>query len=304
MTSGASLAFALAALVSASGCSGCRNDEAQAKPLEEQLPPLSSPSATTTLPVPGFAEAVAVVPVGITRAAPVVVAVIGIGDTAEEQCAVWRELVAQRAFVVCPRGLPYFVRPETAAPPEQDEGADAAEGEERPPPPSDAPPRQMGYYEPDAARLEKEIDAAVAALKATWGRHVREGEMIYAGFSRGAFLGAQLAPKHVDRFKRMVLIEGGHSPWTEQAAATFAKGGGTRVLFACGQQSCVDDALGAAAVLGRQKVQTRTVLGEGEGHDYKKQVKEELRRSFDWLTDGDPTWRPPSSAAPSALPPK
>lgn len=299
MTKGALLAFALTMVVSASGCSGCRHDDAQAKPVEEQLPPLSSPSPTTTLAVPGFAEAVTVVPVGITRPAPVVVAVIGIGDTPEEQCAVWRELVGQRAFVVCPRGLPNFVRPEAAEQPEQAEGEPQQEGEE-PPPAPDVPPKQMGYYEPDAARLEKEIDAAIAALKTRWGRHVGDREMVYAGFSRGAFLGAQLAPKRADRFRRVILIEGGHSPWTEQSAAAFAKAGGTRVLFACGQQSCIDDALGAAGLLGRQKVETRTVLGEGEGHDYKKQVKDEVRRSLDWLTDGDPAWRPLSAARPSA----
>lgn len=289
---------------SASGCSGCRHDEAQAKPAPEQLPPLSSPSPTTTLAVPGFGEAVTVVPVGATRPAPVVVAVIGIGDTPEEQCAAWRDIVGPRAFVVCPRGVPNFVRPETPEQPEAgspdepppDEQQAAAEGEE-PPPPQDVQPRQVGFYEPDAGRLEKEIDAALAALEKKWGPHVASRDVLYAGFSRGAFLGAQLAPKRVDRFKRVVLVEGGHSPWTTETAALFAKGGGARVLFACGRQECVDDALGAAAVLAKQKVETKTVFGEGEGHDYKKQVKAELRRSLDWVTEGDPLWQTPFAGA-------
>lgn len=290
MTKGAALAFASAILVSGSGCSGCRHDETQAKPLEEQLPPLTSPSPTTALAVPGFSDAVAVVPIGATHAAPVVVAVIGIGDTPEEQCAVWRELVGQRAFVVCPRGLPHFVVPDAGESPERSDDPDAEEAP-APSPAPDVTPKQMGFYQPDVARLEKEIDAAIGALEAKFGRHVAKHDFVYAGFSRGAFLGAQLAPKRADRFKRVILVEGGHSPWTAETAAAFAMGGGQRVLFACGQQSCVDDALGAAALLTKQKVETRTVYGEGEGHDYKKQVKEQIRRSLDWLTEGDPVWR-------------
>src|SRR5207302_1143284 len=54
------------------------------------LAPLVAPAAAL-LPVPGFANAVLVSPVGATRPMPLVVAVLGIGDTPERQCAVWRE---------------------------------------------------------------------------------------------------------------------------------------------------------------------------------------------------------------------
>jgi pimeloyl-ACP methyl ester carboxylesterase len=120
---------------------------------------------------------------------------------------------------------------------------------------------------------------------------VAEKEIVYTGFSRGEYLGPQLASKKPDRFKRLVLIEGGHSPWTEETANAFAKGGGKKVLFACGRQSCVDDALDAAGVLARRKIETKTVLGQGEGHNYKKQVKEELKKQIDWVVDGDPAWK-------------
>lgn len=272
----------------ASGCQGCRrdDDEKQQKPTPQQLPPLTSPSPTTTLAVPGFAEAVIVVPVGVTKPVPVVVAVIGIGDTPEEQCAVWRELVGRRAFVLCPRGLPHWVLP--GVPEEKDDET----GEEAEPAPDlDVKPVQNGFYQPDAARLDKELTAALAALKAKFPQYVAEQEIVFAGFSRGAFLGPQLASKKPERFKRLVLIEGGHSPWTEEAANAFAKGGGKKVLFACGQQSCVDDALTASATLGRRKIDTKTVLGQGEGHNYKKQVKDELKKQIDWVVDGDPAWK-------------
>lgn len=286
MRRGAAVAFIVSVAALGSGCSGCRSekDEGQPRPTPQQLPPLTAASPTTTLAVPGFAEAVTVIPVGATKPVPVLVAVIGIGDTPEEQCAVWRELVGRRAFVLCPRGLPHFVRPD--APDE----ADDQTGDE-PEPPPDVKPVQVGFYQPDAARLDKELTAAIAALKAKFPQYVADKELVYAGFSRGAFLGPQLASKKPDRFKRLVLIEGGHSPWTEEAANAFAKGGGKKVLFACGQQSCVDDALNAAGTLSRRKVDTKTVLGQGEGHGYKKQVKDELNKQIDWVVEGDPAWK-------------
>lgn len=267
-------------------CSGCSRKDEQTKPAPAvpQLPPLTAPSPTMMLPVPGFADAVSIIPVGATKPVPVLVAVIGIGDTPEEQCAVWRELVGKRAFVLCPRGLPHYVKP--GVPDEKDD-----ETGDEPEPDPETKPVQVGFYQPDVTRLDKELTAAIAALKAKYPQHVSEKEIVYTGFSRGAYLGPQLAAKKPDRFKRLVLIEGGHSPWTEDAANAFAKGGGKKVLFACGQQSCVDDALEAAATLGKRNIATKTVLGQGEGHNYKKQVKDELRKQIDWVVDGDPTWK-------------
>lgn len=245
---------------------GCKHDvEKRAEPT---LPPLDAPTAVTALTTPGFGDPVVVLPLGITRPAPVLVAVIGIGDTPEDQCASWRELVGQRAFVLCPRGLPRFVQ--------EDE---------------DEAPKQAGFYHTDVAFLESEIMAGLAALKSRFRDHVADREVVYAGFSRGAFLGASLAAKDPRKYRRLVLIEGGQSPWTEMNAAAFARGGGGRVLFACGQPSCVDDADAAAALLRRQGVDTRVVHGQGEGHGYRREVKDEVRRAFDWVTEGDPVWR-------------
>jgi len=233
------------------------------------------------MPVEGFADAVTVVPVGITRAAPVVVAVLGIGDTPEEQCATWKDLVGERAFVLCPRGLPNWVRPEATETPDDPDKA-VEEGASAGADVVDAAPKQVGFYMPDLARLESEVFAGVAALEKKWGKYVSTQEIVYAGFSRGAFLGAQLVAKKPERFKRAILIEGGHSPWTAETAAAFARGGGKRVLFVCGRQECVDDASAATATLAREKVETRSVFGQ-EGHGYKKQVKDETRRSLDWV---------------------
>lgn len=224
-------------------------------------------------------------------------AVLGVGDSPEEQCGAWRDIVGSRAFVLCPRGAKHFVQEEPEAEDGSTEGERASTDEdspeeEKPSARSDGGRiRQVGFWPVDVPTLDREVTAGLAALKARWGAHVSEREVVYAGFSRGAFLGASLAARHPSRFSRLVLVEGGHSPWQPETAAAFARGGGKRVLFACGQPQCVEDSETAAATLHTQKTETRIVHGIGEGHGYRKQVKEELRRSFEWVIDGDPTWR-------------
>lgn len=298
LTANKTARFALA-MVTLAATASCRREEPkQERPtpaVTTELPPLAAPASAYQLPVTGFADAVLSVPAGITRPAPVVVAVLGIGDTPESQCAVWRELVGQRAFVLCPRGLPHFVR-ET---PLDDQGQPIAAPEataEQTEPTAEASPDsgkllQVGFYHPDVASLEREVDAGLAALNTKLAKYVAAGPVVYAGFSRGAFLGASLAAKRPDLFTRAVFIEGGQSPWTDESAAAFAKKGGKRVLFACGQPSCVTEAEAAVVILGKQHIETLIVHGEGEGHDYKRQVKDQLRASFDWVTEGDPLWR-------------
>lgn len=255
------------------------------------LAPLAAPPASL-LPVPGFANAVLVSPVGATRPMPIVVAVLGIGDTPESQCATWREPVGTRAFVVCPRFTPHFV---PVQPPEAQpsvlsifglQGDEAAEAD-----PNSGEVVQSGFRPTDARAVEREIDAAVAAARKVFPKYVTPGPVLYAGFSRGAFLGATIIAKSPAKFPRAVLIEGGQSAWTDATAAAFAKSGGKRVLFACGQPSCVSEAEPASQLLTRVGGATRIVHGEGEGHGYKRQVKEQLRLSLDWVTEGDPAWK-------------
>jgi hypothetical protein len=42
--------------------------------------------------------------------------------------------------------------------------------------------------------------------------------------------------------------------------------------------------------LKNRKAETRVVIGQGEGHGYKRQVKEQLKANFDWVVEGDPAW--------------
>lgn len=258
------------------------------------LAPLVAP-ASALMPVPGFANAVLVSPVGATRPMPLVVAVLGIGDTPESQCAMWRELVGQRAFVVCPRFTPHMVPVQPAEPAGGApsllsifglQGDEAAEAD-----PNAGEVVQSGFRPTELPAVEREVDAAIDAARKVFPKYIAAGPVLYAGFSRGAFLGASLIAKSPAKFPRAILIEGGQSAWTDATAAGFTKNGGKRVLFACGQPSCVAEAEPASQMITRASGATRIVHGEGEGHGYKKQVKDQIRLSLDWVTEGDPAWK-------------
>ena len=280
------LALLAAALV---GCREKPRAEAHAAPA---LRPLVA-EPTSTLTAHGFGDAVVVSPVGATRPMPVIVAVLGIGDTPEGQCATWRSIVEGRAFVVCPRGRPNVVQEEGAQRDEGDPQTTRAAREEVAAKTAAAgsTTKVNGFYPPDVATIEAEIDEDLRALHARFGQHVDGGPVLYAGFSRGAFLGASLVAKHPDRYPRAILIEGGQTPWTDETAGAFAAGGGKRVLFACGQPACVEESEGSAKRLAKFGVLTRVVHSEGEGHVYTKGVKDDLRRDFDWLVEGDARFR-------------
>src|SRR5688500_7019775 len=72
------------------------------------LPPvargLQAPSPYVELDIPGHVPAVVSLPLGSTRRRPVIVATHGAGDRAEYHCELWRAIVGDRGFVVCPRG--------------------------------------------------------------------------------------------------------------------------------------------------------------------------------------------------------
>ena len=278
--------LALASLVTTTAA--CQREEAAPAPPPAAAPmmaPLAAPASTYQLPVAGFGDAVLSVPAGITGPAPVLVAVLGIGDTPESQCATWRDLVGTRAFVLCPRGLPHFVREEADAQAPEDP-SQVAETEASP---DSGKLTQVGFYPSDVATLQREVDAGLASLRAKLGTYVADAPPVYVGFSRGAFLGASLVARA--HYPRAIFIEGGQSAWTDASAAQLAKNGGKRVLFACGRPSCMTESEAASALLAKHGIETRIVYGEGEGHNYKKQVKDQLRASFAWVTDGDPLWR-------------
>jgi hypothetical protein len=92
-----------------------------------------------------------------------------------------------------------------------------------------------------------------------------------------------------------VLTEGGEDRFDSANAAAYGRGGGKRVLFACGLKPRVAPASRAARLLEREGVQARVVLGKlpdtGQFmHAYDGPVAEETKRQLDWLLQGDARW--------------
>ncbi len=228
-----------------------------------ELPPLESESPLVDLPVPGYLDAVVSLPMGATSRRPLVVAAHGAGDRPDWQCRFWRDIVGDRAFVLCPRGDPSNPQ---------------------------APPDQRGYFHASHVALGGEIEGAIAALAGRFRAHVDVAAPVFAGFSQGAIMGALLLPHHPARFSRAVLVEGGagtFQEWNRHAARRFRERGGARVLFACGRAECADAATVSEGHLRREGVTAQVAYAPGAGHTYGGDVGLEVARAFPWLLEGD-----------------
>ncbi len=226
-----------------------------------------SPSPLVALSVPGHADAIVSVPLGATTPRPLVVATHGAGDRAEFHCELWRGIVGERAFVLCPQGR---------------------RTDER------VAPAHAGYYYPDHRALDKEVKAAIAALRERYGAQLDSEQALYTGFSQGAIHGASVIVLNPHQFPRAALVEGGNgffNEWSVYAARKYREGGGKRVLFSCGSLACVRTAERCAGYLKKAGVGARVVHAEGAGHSYGPAMAAELRASFDWLVADDPRFR-------------
>jgi hypothetical protein len=226
------------------------------------LAPLESDPPIVSLPVPGFLDAVLSVPLGARTPRPVVVATHGLWDFPEGVCDNWRWIVGDRAWVLCPRG--------------------------------EARPNRSFHYR-SGADLAREIEAGIQALDERYPGYVDTGPRMYAGFSLGAILGAWIVVHDPAHYPRAVLIEGGEDRFSAAAASAYARGGGQRVLFACGLKFRVDPANRAAERLRKAGVPAHVVLGKlpetGQFiHWYNGPVAAETRAQLDWLFEDDPRW--------------
>ena len=232
-----------------------------------KLAPLESKddNPLTVVEVAGFNRAVVSIPLGATSSRPVLVAVHGVDDTPEKQCAVWRGIVGDRGFVLCPRGFPHVGK------------------------------QHHGFYFRSVEQLGEEIDGALASLHERFPGYVDDASMIYTGFSQGATFGVDLVARDPKRFPRVVLIEGGVGDWLPDAANEFGAHGGKRVLFACGLKRRFPLAEAMADELESRGIASKTVMGKSPGKDeymhwYNGPVAEEIRASFAWVADGDGRW--------------
>jgi hypothetical protein len=223
-------------------------------------PPPPSPPALTGSPlerlsVAGFRDAIVALPLGTTTKRRVMIAAHGNYDRPEWQCDTWRSILErakQQAFVLCPRGVA-----RTDSPSAED----------------------IRFTYASREKFLAELDAALSAFREKYGAFAEDGPMIYTGFSLGAIYGVAAILRDPAKFPRAVLTEGSHDQWTPAAAATFASKGGQKILFACGQVSCVARSKG----LKLQPIDVRVVHGKNVGHGYDGAVADEIVPMVQWL---------------------
>jgi hypothetical protein len=96
-------------------------------------------------------------------------------------------------------------------------------------------------------------------------------------------MGALMLVLHGELFDRVALIEGGTEGWTLKRSQTYDQGGGSRVLFVCGTESCRRDAEEAGRTLELTGLGARVLFAEGAGHTEGGRVRELVSREIEWL---------------------
>ncbi len=238
----------------------------QPTPSSTPLAPLEAAEPFVELPLPDAHAAVVSLPLGSVGPKPVLVATHGAGGRASTHCALWRGVVENRAFVVCPRGTAIYPH---------------------------GPPHATGYFYNGHPALGVEITKALAALAARYPERVDLEDPVFAGYSQGANMGALLLPTHAARFARAVLWEGGvgeFQEWNIRVSERFFERGGRRVVLACGRPVCFENAQRTSGFMLRGGLATQLVYVAGAGHTYAGELGERVRDAFAWLVEGDPRW--------------
>jgi predicted esterase len=251
---------------------GCHKKKKVPPARPETTSATPAPSSTTPLEpllvlrdkdrllVPDYGDAAILVPVGATSPRPVVLGVHGNAETPEVFCAALGEVVHARAFVLCPRGVK------------------ANE------------PNYPGYLFSSPQMLALEVQAGLKALERSYPGYVDIEDVLYVGFSRGAYLSVPIISTEPARYPRAILIEGGQDAWTADRIKAFAAEGGARILFACGQDDCNVEAHAIADRLSEAGVEANVVFHE-VGHVYTGPILDDLRVGFEWVIEGDPKWK-------------
>lgn len=198
-------------------------------------------------------------PLGARSPRPIVFAVHGIWDRAEWACGGWRLGSSNFAFVLCPQG-------------------DPANGD------------RFGWK--SAAEIEQAVDEGVSALKNRFGEYVIDTDMIYAGFSQGAYLARPVLLSDPRRFPNAVFAEGGYDTLEDpEFARRFKAGGGRRILVVCGGGACFARAARARTILERYGLQVFVGGDEAAGHNLNAQMQNALRKAWPDFVADEPHWK-------------
>ena len=219
----------------------------------------------SALAVPSFRDAVVVAP-SRDGPRPVVIALHGMGDRPDSLCAAFDALVEGRAWVLCPRGVPFG----------DSRGGDGDD-----------------WTFPLGRRgAAPEVHAALAALVHAHGARVDATSPILAGFSLGAMHASFLAAAEPRSFPRAFIIDT-HYVWSRAQLRRFAATGGRAVSFVCSRtyvRDCARLSAASGAVTG-VAVPTRTLLLPAREHGYDPELVDLVRPDFTALTSTDPRWQ-------------
>ncbi|HOU89865.1 MAG TPA: hypothetical protein PLU22_02405 [Polyangiaceae bacterium] len=211
-------------------------------------------------PAPRERPALVSVPLGAREARPVVIGVHGAGDRPEWACGGYRGALDAYPFIVCPAGRPCGGGKLCTSPP---------------------------------AELDRDLDEAVAALRARFGAHVAPGPMVLVGFSLGAIHGAERLRTRGRDYPRALLIEGATQQLTPAVARAFADAGGERILLLCAASSCAGSFDRARSALERVGVATRVVGAGTRRHKLDGEMSAVVGREWPWLVEGLASWTRP-----------
>ncbi len=207
------------------------------------------------LKVPGFRDAALGAP-RLPGRRPIVVGLHGNFDRPEWFCGEGlARLVDGRAWLLCPRGVPR----------------------------ADAPREWDRWTFTARARVQAEIDAALAALRRAHPDRIADGKPILAGFSLGAIIAARLAVERPASAPLLYLVEGSLEVWDAKAIARYARGGGRAVLFGCGGKGCGAVSRRICAAMARAKLRCASATAPGLGHGYGGPLHAEVRPAFQEL---------------------
>ncbi|MGC4090068.1 MAG: hypothetical protein QM756_19740 [Polyangiaceae bacterium] len=243
----------LVLLACALGCAPKRKASSQ----KGALKPLTAPTWLASLPVAGFGEARAALPLLATEPRPVLLALHGGFDRPEWQCGSYRGITHGRSFILCPRGVPVT-------------------------------PQAFGLGSPDDS--ERELRAAITGLKARFGAHVASGPVVLSALGPSVEHALSLALKEPSFFSHLVLVNGSLSRLTPAFATRFGASGGKRVLAVCSPGGCDADSDRRVSSLRPAGVEARLVLAErGQGLD--GDIAALLEKQWSWLVASEPRWK-------------
>jgi hypothetical protein len=259
--------FAALVLLTATGCADAPRTERvvtsqDATALEVNrpaLPPLAPDGrdALGTIDIGGGEKAFLALPVGAREPRALIVGVHGAGDRPDWSCYEWQQVTAGWAIVVCPHGVVH-------------------------------PVDRNAFVWGSADAIATSADRAVAAVRARYGDHILDAPLVYAAWSQGASLAAEVIRSRPGVYDRAVLVEVGYTPLDPNVVAqSFAGGGVTHAIVSCSSPNCRSFAARFVPAARRHAIATRTVDVGDRGHWFDEPVFRALAPTFAWMYEDD-----------------